>query len=177
MQREKVIVIGGSGFIGRELCRLAVALGHEVVSISLEGKPEIDELEEPWVVGVEWRQDDIERSSEIDLEGAFSIILCTPPLVMDRFHKRVLKNDIPRVVLVCLPGFRKSEFDHYDASYIRVNPPSTVVDDQTWTIQSTDTIHVSSLGMALLRLGLEADVPSELGGQDLLDFGDVMMIQ
>jgi uncharacterized protein YbjT (DUF2867 family) len=51
MDRYKVCVLGGSGFIGAEICRLAVAMGHEVVSVSRGGRPAIDE---PWVEGVTW---------------------------------------------------------------------------------------------------------------------------
>ena len=177
MQREKVIVVGGSGFVGRELCRLAVALGHEVVSISLDGKPNIDAAEEPWIEGVDWRLGDIEKDNEWPvLNGAFSVVLCTPPLGIAGFHKRILAHKVCRVVLVQLQRFSDVDFSEYDSTYIVVRPFS-VVDDKTWNIQSMDTIHVSNLGMALLRLGLEEIVPSNLGGQDLVSFGDVVMIQ
>ena len=35
----RLLVVGGSGFIGRELCRRAVAAGHEVRSVSRGGRP------------------------------------------------------------------------------------------------------------------------------------------
>lgn len=51
MRRSKIAVLGGSGFLGREICRLGVAMGHAVVSVSRGGRPA---LQEPWVEGVEW---------------------------------------------------------------------------------------------------------------------------
>ncbi|TDP77383.1 putative NAD(P)-binding protein [Bradymonas sediminis] len=42
--------------MGREICRLVVAMGHEPVSVSRGGRPAI---EEPWVEGVEWVQSNI----------------------------------------------------------------------------------------------------------------------
>jgi NADH dehydrogenase len=51
MDRYKVCVLGGSGFIGAEICRLAVAMGHEVISVSRGGRPALDE---PWLEGVTW---------------------------------------------------------------------------------------------------------------------------
>lgn len=177
MQREKVIVIGGSGFVGRELCRLAVALGHDVVSISLDGKPKIDVSVEPWIAGVEWKTGDVEKDQDWDiLAGAFSVILCTPPLKIQKFAARIKSHKINRVVLVQLPHFSEADFSAYDSDYVIVRP-YLVVDDETWTMQSMDTIHVSNLGMALLRLGLEEDVPAVLKGEELASFGDVVMIQ
>ncbi|MFP4600143.1 MAG: SDR family oxidoreductase [Persicimonas sp.] len=56
MERLKICVLGGSGFVGREVCRLAVAMGHRVVSVSRGGRPAVDE---PWVEGVEWVDADV----------------------------------------------------------------------------------------------------------------------
>ncbi len=56
MDRFKVCVLGGSGFIGTEICRLTVAMGHRPISVSRGGRPDIDE---PWVEGVEWVAADV----------------------------------------------------------------------------------------------------------------------
>lgn len=56
MDQFKVCVLGGSGFIGAEICRLAVAMGHRVVSVSRGGRPGVDE---PWVEGVTWVSADV----------------------------------------------------------------------------------------------------------------------
>lgn len=47
----RVLVTGGSGFIGRQVCRSSVKNGHEVRSVSRSGRPQTDES---WVDEVEW---------------------------------------------------------------------------------------------------------------------------
>ncbi|SNR22877.1 SDR family oxidoreductase [Halorubrum vacuolatum] len=53
-----LLVVGGSGFIGREVCRLAVRDGHEVRSISRRGPPAVDA---PWTEQVAWTSADLFR--------------------------------------------------------------------------------------------------------------------
>ena len=67
----RLLVVGGSGFIGRELCRRAVAAGHEVRSVSRSGRPtDVDPGADPavdsgtdpaadWVAAVEWTSADL----------------------------------------------------------------------------------------------------------------------
>ena len=47
----KLLVTGGNGFIGQEVCRIAVGDGHEVVSVARSGRPETDA---PWADEVAW---------------------------------------------------------------------------------------------------------------------------
>jgi len=53
-----LLVVGGSGFIGREICRLAVRDGHDVRSVSRGGRPATDA---PWVDSVSWTSADLFR--------------------------------------------------------------------------------------------------------------------
>jgi len=53
-----LLVVGGSGFIGREICRLAVRDGHEVRSVSRSGRPTVDA---PWADEVSWTSADLFR--------------------------------------------------------------------------------------------------------------------
>ena len=73
--REKIIVLGGSGYIGREICRVGRQLGHHIVSVSKEGRPDDDD---PWVEGIEWIQADVfdEEAWTGALDGALSVIDC-----------------------------------------------------------------------------------------------------
>ncbi len=51
MDRHRILVAPGTGRLGRELCRLGRAAGHELTSLSADGKPG---SEAPWHAGVEW---------------------------------------------------------------------------------------------------------------------------
>lgn len=53
-----LLVVGGSGFIGRAVCRLAVHDGHEVRSVSRSGRPPADD---PWADAVSWTSADLFR--------------------------------------------------------------------------------------------------------------------
>ena len=53
----RLLVVGGSGFIGRAICRRAVAAGHEVRSVSRSGRPE--DAAGRWVDDVEWTSADL----------------------------------------------------------------------------------------------------------------------
>jgi len=53
----RLLVVGGSGFIGRAICRQAVAAGHEVRSVSRSGRPE--DAAGSWVDRVEWTSADL----------------------------------------------------------------------------------------------------------------------
>lgn len=75
MERLKICVLGGSGFVGREVCRLAVAMGHQVVSVSRGGRPAVDE---PWVEGVEWIDGDVCEPAKWreHLDGCEAVVHC-----------------------------------------------------------------------------------------------------
>ena len=53
-----LLVVGGSGFIGRDVCRFAVRDGHEVRSVSRSGRPDVDE---DWADAVSWTSADLFR--------------------------------------------------------------------------------------------------------------------
>lgn len=56
----ELLVVGGSGFIGREICRQAVEAGHDVRSISRSGRPDLGVGPgTAWVDAVEWTSADL----------------------------------------------------------------------------------------------------------------------
>lgn len=53
-----LLVTGGNGFIGRQVCRLAVADGHDVTSVARSGPPDPGERG-PWTDDVTWVAADV----------------------------------------------------------------------------------------------------------------------
>ncbi|XP_021765582.1 uncharacterized protein At1g32220, chloroplastic-like [Chenopodium quinoa] len=56
VKSEKLVVVGGSGFVGSAICKAAVSEGIEVVSLSRSGRPRISES---WVDQVSWIPGDV----------------------------------------------------------------------------------------------------------------------
>jgi uncharacterized protein YbjT (DUF2867 family) len=55
----KLVVPGGNGFIGSEICRVAVQNGHEVAAFGRTGRPALAPARHPWTGDVEWRAADV----------------------------------------------------------------------------------------------------------------------
>lgn len=72
----KLVVTGGSGLIGAEVCRVAVEHGHEVVSLSRQGRPAT--VEGAWMARVAWQRADVLKpdSWREHLVGCDALIHC-----------------------------------------------------------------------------------------------------
>jgi nucleoside-diphosphate-sugar epimerase len=72
----KLVVPGGNGFIGSEICRVAVQNGHDVAAFGRTGRPPLTPARHPWVGNVEWRAADVfEPDTWRDLlEGADAVV-------------------------------------------------------------------------------------------------------
>jgi len=55
----KLVVPGGNGFIGSEICRVAVQNGHEVAAFGRTGRPALTPARHPWTQEVTWRAADV----------------------------------------------------------------------------------------------------------------------
>ncbi|MFW5965885.1 MAG: hypothetical protein ACOCV2_00130 [Persicimonas sp.] len=105
MNDSKICVLGGANFLGREICRLAVATGRRVVSISAEGRPE---QTAPWLEGVEWLTADPERPDawREQVDGCEAFIDChdvfepVAPDAVERAKQAVLETSASRYVYI-----------------------------------------------------------------------------
>ncbi|XP_047980763.1 uncharacterized protein At1g32220, chloroplastic [Salvia hispanica] len=56
VKTERVVVLGGSGFVGSAICKAAVSKGIEVISLSRSGRPSYSDA---WVDQVTWLTGDV----------------------------------------------------------------------------------------------------------------------
>ncbi|XP_073049941.1 uncharacterized protein At1g32220, chloroplastic-like isoform X1 [Primulina eburnea] len=56
IETEKIVVLGGSGFVGTAICRAAISKGIEVISVSRSGRPSYSGS---WVDQVSWVTGDV----------------------------------------------------------------------------------------------------------------------
>jgi uncharacterized protein YbjT (DUF2867 family) len=71
----KLLVMGGTGFIGAEVCRVAAAEGHEVVAVGRSGRPPGGEA---WAERVGWVAADVFRPEAWTehLAGCAAVVHC-----------------------------------------------------------------------------------------------------
>ncbi|XP_019176585.1 PREDICTED: uncharacterized protein At1g32220, chloroplastic [Ipomoea nil] len=72
---DKILVLGGNGFVGSHICKEALNRGLEVASISRTGRSSISE---PWANNVSWHQGNLlsNDSWKEALKGVASVISC-----------------------------------------------------------------------------------------------------
>ncbi|XP_078439450.1 uncharacterized protein At1g32220, chloroplastic-like isoform X2 [Wolffia australiana] len=72
---EKLLVLGGNGFVGSHICKEAVEKGISVSSLNRSGKPS---ARESWVDSVEWHRGDLllPDAWKDSLEGVSAVISC-----------------------------------------------------------------------------------------------------
>ncbi|KAJ6926666.1 hypothetical protein NC651_010929 [Populus alba x Populus x berolinensis] len=73
--REKLLVLGGNGFVGSHICIEALAHGLNVSSLSRSGK---SSLHDPWANDIVWHQGDLLSPDSLGnaLNGVTSMISC-----------------------------------------------------------------------------------------------------
>ncbi|KAH0450754.1 hypothetical protein IEQ34_021446 [Dendrobium chrysotoxum] len=72
VKTERIVVLGGTGFVGSAICKAAVSKGIEVVSVSRSGRPSYSD---PWIDQVTWTAGDVfyVRWDEV-LAGATAVV-------------------------------------------------------------------------------------------------------
>lgn len=74
---QKVVVLGGNGFVGSRVCKALAEAGCLVVSVSRRGTPPAWAAGQPWVSKVTWSQGDVLTSDlSATLRGAAAVVSC-----------------------------------------------------------------------------------------------------
>lgn len=165
-----VVVVGASGTIGREVARLAVAYGADVIGICRDGQAPTDE---PWVQGVRWLARDASAEQGWRDVPAGRLVVAAPVDVPFSVRAR-----FERVVLVRAPGAALADADpttivampgEVDARPLEDNFAAEHLDESM--------IRVETLGMALLRAALDEPIAPVLDHTELTRLGDAVMFQ
>ncbi|KAG9452477.1 hypothetical protein H6P81_005381 [Aristolochia fimbriata] len=87
VKTERVVVLGGNGFVGSAICRAAVSKGIEAVSLSRSGRPSYSDS---WVDQVTWMTGDVfyARWDEV-LVGATAVVSTIGGFGTDEQMKRI----------------------------------------------------------------------------------------
>ena len=83
-----IVVFGGAGYVGGNVCKEAVAQGFKVISVNRSGPPAITE---DWVGQVEWIKGDVfETTGWVqELEGAVGAVSSIGAFGNDEFMERI----------------------------------------------------------------------------------------
>ncbi|KAH9901417.1 NAD-P-binding protein [Cubamyces lactineus] len=100
---QKILVVGGNGFVGSAVCRTALARGMKVASISSSGRPwQTPKGHTPsWVHKVEWHQGDALKPETYAhlLPGVSAVVHTIGTLFEKSGYKSAVKDgSVPRVM-------------------------------------------------------------------------------
>ncbi len=108
---DRVLVIGGSGFLGSEIVRAALRAGHPVSALTrrtpdTDGRPWLDEVD--WFVGSAADEGDLRRALD-GVTWVVDAVGCPPPSITDFSRSSMLVQAVPTLsllldVLRCSPG-------------------------------------------------------------------------
>ena len=102
---QKVLVLGGSGFVGKALCRELLKIGAQVYSINRSGKPPrlADDLDQvQWIKGNALDPKTYDQLSEIDTLIHSIGILAEPRQSKDELFKATFESEIRDTIKVAL---------------------------------------------------------------------------
>ncbi|KAI0273750.1 NAD-P-binding protein [Gloeopeniophorella convolvens] len=131
---QKVLVVGGNGFIGSAVCRAALRRGHQVTSISSSGRPfRTPKGHTPaWTEKVEWLTADAlypETYSHL-LPGVSAVVHTLGTLLADTSYKNALRRqDLPGAAgsfVRTLAGARGNPLEEQAGGYEELNRDAAV---------------------------------------------------
>ncbi|KAF9437482.1 hypothetical protein BGZ76_000562 [Entomortierella beljakovae] len=97
---KKLLVVGGTGGVGFQVCKLAVARGWDVTSLSRRGKPTLTETNkndfiapQGWAAKVNWAQgDSLEPESYKDVIKGTNAVVHTVGLLLEDNYKDIVHS-------------------------------------------------------------------------------------
>eukprot|EP00271_Cylindrocystis_brebissonii_P000666 TRINITY_DN10830_c0_g1_i2.p1 TRINITY_DN10830_c0_g1~~TRINITY_DN10830_c0_g1_i2.p1 ORF type:complete len:365 (+),score=54.85 TRINITY_DN10830_c0_g1_i2:90-1184(+) len=120
VKTEKVLVLGGNGFVGSAICKAALAQGMEVVSLNRSGPPSSSDL---WVQEVTWLRGDVFSADwSLVLDGVTSVISCIGGFGSNEAMERICgdatiaaveaasKVGVPRFLFISVHDYNLPEF-------------------------------------------------------------------
>ncbi|KAG0568408.1 hypothetical protein KC19_6G017500 [Ceratodon purpureus] len=120
VKSQKILVLGGNGFVGTAICKLAVAQGISVVSLSRSGRPSILES---WVDQVTWISGDVFLTEWDSLLDGVQAVISTLGLIgpndqMERINAdaniiavNAAKNaGVPKFIYISVHDYNLPEF-------------------------------------------------------------------
>ena len=121
----KLVVPGGNGFIGSEICRVAVQNGHEVAAFGRTGRPALTPAEHPWTQEVHWRAADIfEPDTWRDLlEDADAVIHSIATIQESPEHDVTFDRVNAESVLLAAEESMEADVDGFVFLSVRDKPP------------------------------------------------------
>ncbi|KAJ7063361.1 mitochondrial protein [Mycena amicta] len=126
---SKVVVVGGNGFIGSAICRLALAQGFQVTSISTSGRPyQTPKGHTPaWTAQVDWQKGDALQPETLasHLDGASGVVHTLGILLEDAGYKRAVRDgDAPALLRALIGG--KNPLEQPSVTYESLNRDSAL---------------------------------------------------
>jgi len=120
-----LVVPGGNGFIGREICRIAVENDHDVVAFGRSGRPNLVPREDPWVSDVEWRAADVfvPESWRDLLDGADALVHCIATIRQDPEQELTFERVNAESALVAAEEATNADVDSFVLLSVRDTPP------------------------------------------------------
>ncbi|KAG2158188.1 mitochondrial protein [Suillus bovinus] len=127
---QKILVVGGNGFVGSAVCKIALARGMEVTSISPSGKPfKTPQGHTPaWVERVEWRKADaMNPESYADILPGVDAVVHTVGTLLDntQYKQKMNEGDILGFIKY-LTGFGGAPPAEQRSAYDTMNYESAV---------------------------------------------------
>ncbi|KAK7467188.1 hypothetical protein VKT23_004246 [Stygiomarasmius scandens] len=104
MSMQRILVVGGNGFIGSAICRIALAKGMEVTSVSSSGRPYTTPKghSPAWASKVTWLQGSAHNPSTFHdaLANADGVVHTLGTLVEDggKYKQAIREGNIPQVL-------------------------------------------------------------------------------